>query len=51
LARTRLPVVLDENASAYDTVFVSAGKRGTNVDLDPADPLKITVGTTASITR
>jgi Cys-tRNA(Pro)/Cys-tRNA(Cys) deacylase len=35
--KTRLPVVIDATASEFDTVFVSAGRRGLQVELDPAD--------------
>ena len=35
--RTRLRVVLDTSAQTFDTVFVSAGRRGLQVELAPAD--------------
>jgi Cys-tRNA(Pro)/Cys-tRNA(Cys) deacylase len=35
--KTRLRVVVDETAQLFDTVFVSAGKRGLQVELAPAD--------------
>jgi Cys-tRNA(Pro)/Cys-tRNA(Cys) deacylase len=35
--RSRLTVVVDESAERFDTVFVSAGKRGLQVQLAPAD--------------
>jgi Cys-tRNA(Pro)/Cys-tRNA(Cys) deacylase len=35
--RTRLRVVVDESATAFETVYVSAGKRGLQVELTPAD--------------
>lgn len=35
--KTRLPVVIDESASTFPTVFVSAGRRGLQVELAPAD--------------
>ena len=34
--RRRLPVVLDEGARAHDTLFVSAGRRGLQVEVPPA---------------
>ena len=49
--RTPLEVVLDESATAYDTILVSAGKRGVDVELTPADLLGVTGGRTASIAR
>ena len=35
--RSRLPVVIDASAEQFDTVFVSAGKRGLQVELAPAE--------------
>jgi Cys-tRNA(Pro)/Cys-tRNA(Cys) deacylase len=35
--RSMLRVVVDESASAFDTIYVSAGKRGLQVQLAPAD--------------
>lgn len=42
--KTRLPIVLDESASHFPSVYVSAGKRGLQVELAPADLLAITDG-------
>lgn len=33
--KTPLPTVLDETAQLFDTIFVSAGKRGLQVELSP----------------
>jgi Cys-tRNA(Pro)/Cys-tRNA(Cys) deacylase len=35
--KSRLPVVLDASAEQFETVYVSAGKRGLQVQLRPAD--------------
>jgi Cys-tRNA(Pro)/Cys-tRNA(Cys) deacylase len=35
--KSRLPVVVDASAEQFDTVFVSAGKRGLQVELAPRD--------------
>jgi Cys-tRNA(Pro)/Cys-tRNA(Cys) deacylase len=35
--KSRLPVVVDGSAERFDTVFVSAGRRGLQVELAPAD--------------
>ena len=43
--------VLDETAELYDTVFVSGGKRGFDIELAPADLLAVTGGSTAAIAR
>ena len=40
--KTRLPVVVDASASSFPTVFVSAGRRGLQVQLAPADLLAAT---------
>ena len=39
--RKRLPTVLDASALAYATVFVSAGRRGLEVELAPADLVRL----------
>jgi Cys-tRNA(Pro)/Cys-tRNA(Cys) deacylase len=48
--RSRLPVVVDESAAAFESVYVSAGKRGLQVELAPSDLLRLTGATAASIT-
>jgi Cys-tRNA(Pro)/Cys-tRNA(Cys) deacylase len=40
--KTRLRVVVDESASGFDTVYVSAGQRGLQVELRPADLVRVT---------
>jgi Cys-tRNA(Pro)/Cys-tRNA(Cys) deacylase len=35
--RSRLKVVVDASAEQFETVYVSAGKRGLQVQLAPAD--------------
>ena len=47
--RKRLPTVLDASASGHPTIYVSAGRRGLQVELDPADLVRLTGATTASI--
>jgi Cys-tRNA(Pro)/Cys-tRNA(Cys) deacylase len=47
--RKRLPVVLDASAEDFDTVYVSAGRRGLEVELAAADLLRLTGGTSAPI--
>ncbi len=49
--RTTLDVVLDETAMSYDTILVSAGKRGIDVELSAGDLLRVTGGRTAAIAR
>lgn len=47
--RTALPTVVDETAQLFDTVFVSAGKRGLQVQLRPDDLLRVTGARYAAI--
>lgn len=47
--RSRLPVVVDASVEAFDTVYVSAGRRGLQVELAPADLLAAAEATLASI--
>jgi Cys-tRNA(Pro)/Cys-tRNA(Cys) deacylase len=49
--RTRLPTVVDASAADSDTVFVSGGRRGLDVELSPADLVALTSATTARIAR
>ena len=50
-SRTRLAVVVDESALALDRVHVSAGRRGLQVALAPADLLSVTGARTAPLHR
>jgi Cys-tRNA(Pro)/Cys-tRNA(Cys) deacylase len=47
--KTRLPVVVDASALAFSSVFVSAGKRGLQVELAPGDLMRLTAAITAAI--
>lgn len=49
--KKRLPLVLDQSAEAFDTLFVSGGKRGLEIELSPADLLKLTGGRYGDIGR
>lgn len=49
--KRRHPTVVDETASAYDTVYVSAGRRGLDLEIAPADLLAVTGATLAAISR
>ena len=40
--RKRLPTFLDESANGHDTVFVSAGRRGLEIELAPVDLAALT---------
>ncbi|MFI9272416.1 Cys-tRNA(Pro) deacylase [Kitasatospora sp. NPDC052896] len=49
--RRPLPTVLDAGALAHPTVFVSAGRRGLEVELAPQDLLRLTAAVSAEIGR
>jgi Cys-tRNA(Pro)/Cys-tRNA(Cys) deacylase len=49
--RRPLPVVLDETALGHPTVFCSAGQRGLEIELAPADLIAAAGARTASIGR
>ncbi|GGL84726.1 Cys-tRNA(Pro)/Cys-tRNA(Cys) deacylase [Streptomyces fumigatiscleroticus] len=49
--RKRLPTVLDASASAHATICVSAGRRGLEVELAPADLARLTDAVLAPIGR
>jgi len=49
--KTALTTVLDETAELFDTVFVSGGKRGFDIELAPADLVAATSARLASIAR
>jgi Cys-tRNA(Pro)/Cys-tRNA(Cys) deacylase len=49
--RKALPTVVDSSALDFATVMVSAGKRGLQVELAPADLVRLTRARTASIGR
>jgi Cys-tRNA(Pro)/Cys-tRNA(Cys) deacylase len=49
--RKALPTVVDSTALSHPTVFVSAGKRGLEVELAPAALLALTTAATAPLLR
>ena len=49
--RRQHPTVLDESALGFATVFVSGGRRGLDVELDPQDLVAVTAAVTAPIRR
>ena len=49
--KRRLPTVLDDSADAYETVLVSGGRRGFDIELSPADLRVATDATLAPIAR
>src|SRR5947207_2882321 len=47
--RKRLPTVVDASAGALPTVYVSAGRRGLQVELAPADPVRLSGAVAAPV--
>jgi Cys-tRNA(Pro)/Cys-tRNA(Cys) deacylase len=47
--RKRLPVIVDESATAFRTIYCSAGRRGLEVELAPADLVRAANATLAKI--
>ena len=45
------PVFLDETAERFDTISISAGIRGLQIQLAPADYIRVTAATIAAIAR
>jgi Cys-tRNA(Pro)/Cys-tRNA(Cys) deacylase len=49
--RKRLPLLLDGSAPAHETIHVSAGRRGLEIELAPDDLLRLTGGRLAPLAR
>jgi Cys-tRNA(Pro)/Cys-tRNA(Cys) deacylase len=49
--RRALPTLVDETALEYDTVFVSAGRRGLEIELAPSDLVALTRGDVRALRR
>jgi len=47
--RKRLPTVVDATAAGHETIYVSAGRRGLQVELSPHDLVRLTAATLAAI--
>jgi Cys-tRNA(Pro)/Cys-tRNA(Cys) deacylase len=47
--RKRLPTLLDESALGHETIFVSAGRRGLEIELAPDDLVRLTRARVAAI--
>ncbi len=48
--RKRLPATVDESLLEWDTVLVSAGRRGLQIELAPADLIRLTGARVAALT-
>lgn len=49
--RKALATFIDQSASNFETVFVSAGRRGLEIELSPADLLRLTDGAMAVLSH
>lgn len=49
--KTRLTTVLDESACSFETVYVSGGRRGFDIELSPDDLVAVTGARLAPIAR
>ncbi len=47
--RRRLPTVVDASASDWETILVSAGRRGLEVELSPVDLVRLTAATLSPV--
>lgn len=47
--RRQLPTIIDESALGWDTIFVSAGRRGSDIEVGPTDLIRVLQATTADI--
>jgi Cys-tRNA(Pro)/Cys-tRNA(Cys) deacylase len=47
--RKKLPTILDESILTFATVYFSAGQRGLQIELAPADLVRLTGATTAAL--
>ncbi|WP_415883825.1 Cys-tRNA(Pro) deacylase [Neptuniibacter sp. QD34_54] len=49
--KKRLPLILDESAGNFETICMSAGRRGLEIEMSAEDLLKLTSGKMAAIGR
>ncbi|MFC7497528.1 MULTISPECIES: Cys-tRNA(Pro) deacylase [unclassified Nocardioides] len=49
--KRRHPTVLDETATSFETVYVSAGRRGLDLEIAPTDLVSVTGAVLAPISR
>ena len=47
--RRRLPTTVDESALAWDTILVSAGRRGLQIELAPTDLVRLVGASVAAV--
>jgi Cys-tRNA(Pro)/Cys-tRNA(Cys) deacylase len=49
--RRRLPATVDETALDHETILVSAGRRGLQLELDPRDLVRVTGARVAAVAK
>ena len=49
--KTALPTVLDDSALEHETILVSGGRRGFDIELSPADLIRVTAAITSPLRR
>jgi len=49
--RKKLPTTVDESALEWSTIFVSAGRRGLQIELSPRDLVRLTHARVAKVAR
>ncbi len=49
--RKPLPAVIDHSAAGFDTIYISAGKRGLEIELAPGDLIRLLQAQAAPIAR
>jgi Cys-tRNA(Pro)/Cys-tRNA(Cys) deacylase len=49
--RRRLPTTVDETALDHETILVSAGRRGLQIELDPRELVRLTDARIAAVSR
>lgn len=49
--KRRLPTFVDQSATDWETIFVSGGRRGLEIELTPSDLLAVTGGQVAAIRK
>jgi Cys-tRNA(Pro)/Cys-tRNA(Cys) deacylase len=49
--RKQLPTTVDESALEHETIYVSAGRRGLEIELDPHDLVRLTDATVRPVAR
>ncbi|PHR29843.1 MAG: Cys-tRNA(Pro) deacylase [Desulfotalea sp.] len=49
--KKRLATIIDSSATSHETIFVSAGRRGLEIELSPVDLCRLTSGTFAPIAQ